>query len=78
MRTHSDYRTLQGKLQTIEQAQGFRCYLTDECVDAENVGMSDKCEGYWEAMCATLVPTAYSRADEQGLDLYALGFNEKF
>ena len=75
IRNQQDYRAMQAQLMAIEQQVGPRCYLHDEAVDAQNADMPHDCDGFWNAMCISLICSADGRADEQGIELAAYGFN---
>lgn len=74
MKTKADYYALVTELEAIERANGG-IYLTDECIDRENVDpelTDESSDEYWDAMHFTACNSAGMRAEELGLDINAL------
>lgn len=64
------YRNLTAELETLEKATGL--YLTDECIDRENVNSSEGDDEYWSDMYSAACSSAGYRAEEAGKDINAL------
>ena len=68
IKTESDYRALLASL--CAKAPGE--YVTDECVDRENVlvcGMTENARDYWSRMCDAAISAAQIRLQDMGKEL---------
>jgi hypothetical protein len=74
MKTRADYLALVAELNAIGRANGD-AYLSDMCVDQENIDpklTDESSDEYWNAMYNTACSSAGMRAEEFGLDINAL------
>lgn len=75
MKTKQDYYALVAELEKIEISAPTRLYLTDECVDRENVlqctGVKETDENFWNRMYSAACDAAGIRAEGYGIDINA-------
>lgn len=74
MKTKADYYALVTELEAIERAYGG-IYLTDECIDRENINpelTDESSDEFWIAMYSAACSAAGMRAEELRLDINAL------
>ena len=74
MSAKNDYYALVTELEAIERANGG-IYLTDECIDRENIDpalIDESSDDFWNAMHSAACLAAGMRAEELGLDINAL------
>lgn len=74
MKTKQDYYALVKELEKIETGAPKRLYLTDECVDRENVlvgGVKETDEDFWNRMYFAACDAAGIRAEGYGIDINA-------
>ena len=70
MKTEKDYRTLLAELMEIESCTGV--YLVDECIDAENAGVSRDHPEFFSKCYSAACCAAGSRAEDHGMDINGL------
>lgn len=71
MSTKAKYEALIEKLRGIEKETDS--YLSDTCVDAENVYFPESHPDYYSFLISAAMSAAIDRADDEGVDLESFG-----